>query len=117
VRVRLKGSEAFLTLKGRTEGISRLEYEYSIPLEDARSILKNFCSKTIEKERYTIPYHGNTWEVDVFFGNNEGLIIAEIELNHDKEEFEIPSWVGEEVSHDPRYYNSSLLDHSYCDWK
>ncbi len=117
VRVRQEDKRAFLTLKGRTEGITRSEYVYEIPLEDAGELLKQCEKPIIEKTRYLVPIGSHTWEVDVFFGANEGLIVAEIELSDEDEAFERPDWIGEEVSGDARYYNSNLAAHPYSSWK
>lgn len=108
VRVRLAGDEAWLTIKGPTRGISRFEFEYPIPVDDARSLLELCVSKVIDKTRHRIPHAGHVWEVDVFHGENEGLVIAEVELADESIMPELPPWVGEEVSHDPRFTNSSL---------
>ena len=120
VRVRIAGDKSFLTLKGKStdeKGISRLEYEYEIPLADAEMMTKNLVDSTlIEKHRYLVEYEGKTWEVDVFSGDNAGLEIAEIELSSEDEKFALPDWVGECVSGDPRYYNSSLTELPYKDW-
>lgn len=117
VRVRLMGSLAYLTIKGITRGYTRREFEYAIPAEDALWMIQKLCVNTIEKERYTIRCKAHTWEVDVFHGQNEGLILAEIELSHEEEDFNRPIWIGAEVSHDFRYFNSYLAEHPYCDWK
>ncbi len=117
VRVRIKGDKAFLTIKGKVEGITRPEFEYLIPLEDAQELL-NLCEPyLIEKIRYHIQYEGLLWEVDVFKGINEGLVVAEIELESEDQTFEKPDWVGEEVTQDFRYYNSNLTRHPYTLWK
>ncbi len=118
VRVRIAGDKAFLTIKGRTSGISRREYEYSIPVADAAVMLAELCEQPlIEKKRYTINYQGSVWEVDEFFGENEGLLVAEIELAAEDQEFVKPSWVGAEVSSDRRYCNASLVKNPYSTWK
>lgn len=117
VRVRIKGQSAFLTIKGKSEGISRLEYEYPIPLQDASQMIQNLNLDAIDKIRYTIHIKNHIWEVDVFSGSNKGLILAEIELGSENEPFEKPEWIGEEVSHDPRYFNSNLLRHPIQSWK
>jgi CYTH domain-containing protein len=109
VRVRTKGEKGFLTIKGKTTGITRTEFEYEIPYADAIELLTNFCEKTLSKERYKLTYKENTWEIDVFHDSLEGLIVAEIELENEADEFEKPNWVLEEVSYDPRYYNSQLV--------
>ena len=116
VRIRRQNDKAFLTLKGRNNGIIRSEYEYEIPAAEADELL-GFCRKPlIEKTRYLIPCGKHTWEVDIFFGDNEGLMIAEIELENENEAFEKPDWLGEEVSGDPRYYNSNLAENPYKNW-
>lgn len=117
VRVRLTDSMAYLTIKGVAKGYTRREFEYPIPSEDAQWMIQNLCVNTIEKERYTFHGSAHTWEVDVFHGKNEGLILAEIELSHEEEEIELPMWVGTEVSHDHRYFNSYLAEHPYCEWR
>ncbi|MBR2214320.1 MAG: CYTH domain-containing protein [Selenomonadaceae bacterium] len=116
VRVRLKGNRAYLTIKGKNEGISRPEYEYPIPPQDAVEILKMAKAPVVEKTRYTVPYGEHNWEVDVFAGENAGLVLAEIELSSPTEKFLPPPWLGEEVSTDPRYYNVNLLAHPFKSW-
>jgi adenylate cyclase len=109
VRVRIAGTEGFLTIKGPEEGGSRLEFEYPIPLEDARELLVRLCRRpTIEKVRYRVPFAGFIWEVDEFKGENTGLVVAEIELASTDQPFPLPPWVGREVTGEPRYYNASL---------
>ena len=110
VRIRIKGTKGFLTIKGPTQGISRAEFEYEIPLKDADDLISTFAEKVIEKFRYEISFKNHLWEVDVFTGKLEGLYLAEIELNSEDEHFELPDWVGEEVSTDPNYYNSNLIN-------
>jgi adenylate cyclase len=110
VRVRIKGTKGFLTIKGPTQGISRAEFEYEIPLKDAEELISTFAEKVIEKFRYEISFKNHLWEVDVFTGKLEGLYLAEIELSSEEEHFELPEWVGEEVSTDPNYYNSNLIN-------
>lgn len=110
VRVRLKGDKAYLTIKGKTEGISRAEFEYAIPVDEAKIMMSTLTNKTLSKKRYEIPFGNHTWEVDVFEGKLNGLIIAEIELNSVNENFEKPDWVLEDVSLDPYYYNSNLIE-------
>jgi adenylate cyclase len=118
VRIRLMGDRAVLTLKGRTEGIGRSEFEYEIPFADAEAMLEEFCTRPlIEKTRYKVEHAGKIWEVDIFAGDNEGLVLAEVELESEDEVVEKPPWVGEEVSDDPRYYNASLVHNPYCKWK
>ncbi|MFW0716344.1 CYTH domain-containing protein [Pedobacter sp. N23S346] len=116
IRVRIAETQAWLTIKGITVGASRLEYEYEIPLEEAKELLDNFCESELEKIRYEIEYHGKTWEVDVFSGDNEGLIVAEIELLSEDEDFERPIWVDVEVTADQRYYNSNLTTYPFKAW-
>lgn len=108
VRVRLAGNEAWVTIKGPTRGISRAEFEYPIPVDDARSLLELCFATVIDKTRHRIHYAGHLWEVDVFHGENEGLVLAEVELSDESVVPELPPWVGEEVSHDSRFTNSSL---------
>lgn len=117
VRVRIKGEKGYLTVKGRNAGIRRAEYEYEIPLADAEAMLALCEQPLIEKRRYLVPYEGYTWEVDVFAGANEGLVVAEIELPAEDAAFAKPDWAGAEVSGDARYYNSSLIRHPYREWK
>lgn len=117
VRVRVAGERAWLTIKGKTVGASRTEYEYPIPVEDGQHMLDTLCKKPlIEKTRYTLDAGSHTWEIDVFAGDNAGLVVAEIELGAEDEPFEKPAWLGEEVTHDPRYFNSNLVEHPYRDW-
>jgi len=116
-RIRITDESAFLNIKSATLGIYRNEYEYEIPLTDATEILENLAHKPlIEKTRYYVAHQGHTWEIDVFEGDNEGLVVAEIELRHENESFAIPRWIGEEVSDDKRYYNVCLVTHPYKDW-
>lgn len=116
VRVRTIDDEGFLTIKGINEGLTRLEFEYDVPLEDAASLLE-LCEKPlIEKNRCKIALDGLVWEVDEFFGDNAGLIVAEVELESEDQAFEKPSWVGEEVSGDPRYFNSNLIQNPFTTW-
>lgn len=110
IRLRVRDDEAFLTIKGKTQGISRLEFEYSIPVSDAERMISELAPKCIEKTRYIIEFAGKIWEVDEFEGNNKGLILAEIELKSEDEVFEKPEWCLEEVSMDFRYHNSNLID-------
>jgi adenylate cyclase len=109
VRVRTKGTKGFLTIKGKTTGISRSEFEYEIPFSDATALLNDFCDRTLEKDRYAVVHEGKTWDVDVFHGKLEGLIVAEIELGSEDEAFALPAWAEKEVSDDPRYYNVNLI--------
>jgi adenylate cyclase len=117
VRIRVTGERAWLTIKGKTVGAARAEYEYAIPVEDAERMLDTLCQRPlIEKTRYRVPAGPHTWEVDVFDGVNSGLVVAEIELGREDEAFDKPAWLGEEVTHDPRYFNSNLVRHPYRDW-
>ena len=117
-RVRLADDQAFLTLKGPVSGCSRKEFEYPIPVEDAKNILNDFCGKDqIEKYRYRIPAGNRVWEIDEFLGRNAGLILAEIELGSPDEPFARPEWLGREVTSEFRFYNSHLLEYPYREWK
>ncbi|MHC4179754.1 MAG: CYTH domain-containing protein [Planctomycetota bacterium] len=117
VRVRTIGDKGFLTIKGITVGATRSEYEYPIPADDANQMLDDLCEKPIiEKRRYKIPQGGFTWEVDEFDGVNAGLIVAEVELESEDQAFEKPSWVGDEVSGDPRYFNANLIANPFTKW-
>jgi CYTH domain-containing protein len=118
VRVRTIDDKGFLTIKGLSVGATRVEYEYEIPVADAEHLLDELCEKPlIEKNRYKIAHGGFVWEVDEFFGENKGLIVAEIELESENQSFDKPEWVGEEVTGDPRYFNSSLIKEPYSQWK
>jgi len=118
VRVRTVGDNGYLTVKGISVGTARLEFEYEIPLADADQLLDELCEKPlIEKNRYKLEHAGFTWEVDEFFGENQGLIVAEVELASEDEAFELPPWVTEEVTEDPRYYNANLIAHPYSYWE
>lgn len=117
VRVRISDDQAYLNIKSAQLGIFRTEYEYAVPMADAGEMLDNLCvSAVVEKTRYFIPDGEHTWEIDVFSGDNTGLIVAEIELSRGDEPFNRPQWLGEEVSHDPRYYNVYLAEHPYKSW-
>jgi adenylate cyclase len=117
VRVRTKGERAYLTIKGGTTGITRLEFEYEIPLEEANEILDELCQKPlIEKIRYEVEVNGSKWEIDEFLGENAGLVVAEIELEDEGQEFIKPDWLGDEVSDDFRYQNANLVKHPYSQW-
>lgn len=107
VRVRTKGERGFITVKSANVGIVRKEFEFEIPLDDAEEILK-LCPNVLKKVRYKVEYAGKIWEVDVFSGRHDGLILAEVELSAENEIVELPNWLGEEVSNNPRYFNSSL---------
>jgi adenylate cyclase len=117
VRVRKIRQSGFLTVKGPTSGISRMELEYEIPIEDAEVMLKTLCGgRTVEKIRYRLESGGARWEIDQFSGANDGLILAEIELPTEEHIFEKPDWLGKEVSHDPRYFNAALAETPFCLW-
>jgi adenylate cyclase len=116
VRIRTKGDNAFLTIKQSVSEIIREEFEYSIPVEDAIYMLHKMANAVISKWRYEIQYSGQLWEVDVFHGDNEGLIVAEIELKSQDETFDMPEWVSEEVSSDPRYLNVHLAKRPFKTW-
>lgn len=117
VRVRIAGDRAFMNIKSATLDVTRKEYEFAIPVDDAREILAQLCDKPlIEKVRHYIPLGQHTWEIDVFEGDNAGLIVAEIELTSADEAFHRPQWLGDEVSSDKRYYNVCLVKHPYMDW-
>ncbi|BEU86925.1 CYTH domain-containing protein [Selenomonas sp. TAMA-11512] len=117
VRVRIYGDKGYLTVKGKTEGISRSEYEYEIPLRDAEEMLRLCPEPPVEKIRHRIPLDGHTFEVDVFHGANEGLVLAEVELSSPDEPFTRPDWIGKEVSADSHYYNSNLAKHPFTKWQ
>jgi CYTH domain-containing protein len=116
VRVRIAGNRAFLTVKGITTRHSRPEFEYSVPVADAEQMLALCEGPLVEKTRYEIPHAGKTWQVDEYHGDNRGLILAEIELIAEDEKFDIPEWIGAEVSGDSRYYNSNLARHPFTTW-
>ncbi len=117
VRIRTTNGKAYLTVKGETRGIARMEYDYEIPLADANELLDEVCERPlIEKTRYTISTDGHTWEVDEFDGENRGLILAEVELASEEQAVNLPDWIGTEVSDDPRYYNANLIANPYSRW-
>ena len=117
VRVRLEGDIGKLTIKGKTEGIRRSEYEYQIPLQEASELLNTLCLRPlIEKTRYRVEHAGLIWEIDEFYGANEGLVMAEVELESEDTEISLPDWVGQEVSDNPRYYNANLVALPFKDW-
>ena len=117
VRVRTIDDKGFLTIKGITTGATRVEYEYEIPDAEATAMLDELCEKPlIEKNRYKIALGGFTWEVDEFFGENQGLIVAEVELDSEDQKFDKPDWIGEEVTGDPKYFNSNLIQNPYLKW-
>jgi len=116
VRVRISELNAFLTIKGITTNVSRSEFEYPIPLADAEALLLLCSDSIIDKQRYTLPIGDVVWEIDVFSGANKGLVVAEVELKSETQLVALPDWIGEEVSGDPRYYNSSLALTPFCVW-
>ena len=116
VRIRLAGRTAYLTVKGITTGASRAEFEYQIPVNDAEEMLKLCDGPIIEKVRHCVAHGGLTWEVDEFFGDNAGLIVAEVELENEHQVFDFPNWVTKEVTTDSRYFNSNLAKHPFSKW-
>ncbi|HKJ98488.1 MAG TPA: CYTH domain-containing protein [Desulfotignum sp.] len=117
VRIRVKGNQGFLTVKGRTVASVRPEFEYAIPVSDARQMLDLFSdSPVIEKCRHTLVHKGIKWVIDRFYGANQGLVVAEVELSSRDQFFALPPWAGKEVTEDTRYYNASLVQHPYCTW-
>mgnify|MGYP001454801787 FL=1 len=117
VRVRTIDDKGFLTIKGITVGATRAEYEYEIPASEANEMLDDLCEQPIiEKNRYKVPLDDLIWEIDEFNGVNAGLIVAEVELESEDQEFTKPEWIGEEVSNDPRYFNSNLIANPYTTW-
>ena len=117
VRVRVTGDKGFLTVKGMTERFSRPEFEYEIPVRDAHQMLDTLCElPLIEKNRYREEHKGMIWEIDVFLGDNKGLVLAEVELESATQQFTLPPWIGEEVSEDPRYFNANLIKNPFRQW-
>jgi adenylate cyclase len=116
VRVRLAEDAAWLTIKGRGKGLSRAEFEYEIPIDEARQLLELCLGSVVDKTRHKISHAGHLWEVDVFHGDNAGLVVAEVELVSEEEAVELPPWIGAEVSDDPRYFNAQLAQQPYQDW-
>jgi CYTH domain-containing protein len=117
VRIRTLGDHAYITIKGKAEGITRLEYEYEIPFGDAEEMLNRLCiHPLIMKRRFTTMFSGVKWQVDEFMQENEGLILAEIELISENQHIHLPPWVGDEVTHDSRYYNRNLVKNPYSKW-
>ncbi|KIA88207.1 CYTH domain-containing protein [Kaistella jeonii] len=117
IRVRQTSDKGFLTIKGISVGATRAEYEYEIPFEEAKELLDQFAISELSKIRYKISIDNHIWEVDVFSGKNEGLIVAEIELKSEDEKFSIPNWIGEDVTGDEKYYNSNLTLSPFKNWK
>jgi adenylate cyclase len=116
VRVRIAGEGAFLTIKGVSVGATRTEFEYPIPAADAQALLALCEGPLIEKTRYRVLHEGTLWEVDVFAGDNAGLVVAEVELTSEDQPFARPAWLGVEVTHDARYFNSNLASHPFAMW-
>ena len=117
VRVRVSDDRAWLNVKSTTVGISRHEFEYEIPLQDAREMLQHVAEKPfIDKTRYRVRHGEHIWDLDLFAGENAGLVVAEVELESESQPFELPPWVGDEVSDDTRYYNVNLVRHPYSRW-
>jgi adenylate cyclase len=116
IRVRTKGDKAFVTIKGKATGATRLEFEYEIPVADAEELIEKFSTNLIDKIRHLVKYDNNTWEVDEFKGANAGLIVAEIELNSEDESYALPEWIDKDVTDDMRYANSSLSVKPYSTW-
>jgi adenylate cyclase len=117
IRVRLTNTSAFLTIKGLSVGATRPEFEYEIPMQDAKELLDNFAISELSKVRYKINFSHKTWEIDEFLGDNLGLIIAEIELKSENEAFDMPNWIDREVTGEQKYYNSNLTIVPFKDWE
>jgi len=116
VRIRRAGDHAFVTIKGLSRGASRAEFEYPIPLADAEAMLALCLPPIIAKVRHRVPHGGLVWEVDVFEGENEGLVVAEVEMPSEATDLLLPPWIGAEVTDDPRYFNANLVRHPFRDW-
>lgn len=116
VRIRIAGEKAFLTIKGPSNGISRKEFEYEIQVDEAKEIMQLSIFPPVEKTRYKIKYQGILWELDIFHGKNEGLVLAEVELISESQEITLPGWIASEVSGDPRYFNSYLAKFPFQSW-
>jgi adenylate cyclase len=116
VRIRINGEKAFMTVKGKSVGATRREWEHPIPVVDAKAMLALCDGPIISKVRRIVAHEGMTWEVDEFLGDNAGLIVAEIELETEEQQFSSPAWLGEEVTHDPRYFNSNLSTLPFRSW-
>lgn len=116
VRIRVTGQHGFMTFKGPRVGIARTEYEYEVPVNDAKSILQESQAPTVKKVRHTVMHDGDEWVIDVYKGSNKGLVVAEIELKSEDQPFSMPSWIKEEVSGEPPYRNSRLATNPYTTW-
>lgn len=116
IRVRVMGGQGFITIKGKTTGASRTEYEYEIPLQDAEELIAGFTTNLVEKIRHYVNFAGKTWEVDEFGGLNAGLLMAEIELGDEQEQYDLPEWVLENITTDKRYSNSNLAIRPFSTW-
>lgn len=117
VRVRATENHGFITIKGKTDNPAiKPEFEYEIPKSEALELLDGFTKNNIEKTRYKIDYQGKIWEIDIFYGDNEGLIVAEIELNSMEESFQIPTWIDREVTHEDKYFNANLSKNPFKNW-
>lgn len=116
IRVRTKGEKGFITVKGKTVNASRLEYEYEIPLNEAKEMVNTLCGNVIEKTRHILSFEGKIWEVDEFKGLNAGLMVAEIELTHEDEEYHLPDWIEKNVTDDIRFANSNLAIKPFSLW-
>lgn len=117
VRIRVQGEKANINVKSATLGMRRMEYEYEIPLSEAEEMLDQLCEQPqVDKTRYIVERGQHVWEIDEFYGDNDGLLVAEVELGNENEHVEKPQWLGEEVTHDPRYYNVNLIRHPYKQW-
>lgn len=117
VRIRIEGDKANINIKSAELAMRRMEYEYAVPLKDAQEMLDKLCEKPqIDKFRHQVKFGKHVWEIDEFLGDNAGLVVAEIELDDETESFEVPEWLGAEVTHDKRYYNVNLVRHPFKDW-
>jgi adenylate cyclase len=117
VRIRVQGDKANINIKSATLDIRRMEYEYEIPLDEAEEMLDQLCNQPqIDKTRFIVEQGKHTWEIDEFYGDNEGLLVAEVELGNEDEEVIKPDWLGDEVTADPRYYNVNLINHPFNKW-
>ncbi|MEI6697151.1 MAG: CYTH domain-containing protein [Bacteroidota bacterium] len=116
IRVRQTEANGYITIKGNKVGITRSEFEYSIPKEEAEQLIDKYATSILSKFRYIIEFKNKLWEVDEFLEDNSGLIIAEIELSSETEQFELPEWIDKEVTHEEKYYNSNLSTHPFTNW-